>query len=114
MPPIEEIDVVARTTYSILVEDGKISSVDQAMYFQDLIDSMDILAVEVWNEIDFDFDSDGDTRRSLRSVASRRSSSSGTNLDSIAASKKILRRLEVRIQLPTFIDGVSDAGKSLD
>jgi hypothetical protein len=87
MPTGEEIGVVARTIYTVVVVNGITENVPEASYVLDLIASMNVVAVEVASEVDF-----GGTR------------SNGSSR----------RRLEVRVSLPTFIDRVVDAGGFTD
>ena len=82
---------MARATYTISISDGRVDVVPQSDYEQDLIDSMDIVALDVFNELDFsDTVVNDETRRKLRSRH---------------------RQLEVRVRIPTFIGGVIDTGE---
>jgi hypothetical protein len=87
MPTGEEIGVVARTIYTVVVVNSITETVSESSYVPDLIASMNVVAVEVASEVDF-----GGTR------------SNGSSR----------RRLEVRVSLPTFIDRVVDAGGFTD
>jgi sulfur carrier protein ThiS len=81
--------VVARTIYTVAVVNGITENIPASSYVPDLIASMNVVAVEVAVEVDFG-STDG-SRRHFGSSDGRR------------------RRLEVRVSLPTFIDGVVDA-----
>ena len=81
---VEEINVVARTIYTVVIVNGITENVTASFYAPDLIASMNVVAVEVASEVDF-------------------GSSDGSR-----------RRLEVRVSLPTFIDGVVDGGGFTD
>jgi hypothetical protein len=80
MPTGEAISVGATTIYTVVIVNGISENVPEASYVPDLIASMNVVAVEVASEVDF-------------------GGSNGSR-----------RRLEVRVSLPTFIDGVDDAG----
>ena len=80
----EGIGVVARTIYTVVIVNGITENVPVSFYVPDLIASMNVVAVEVASEVDF---GTSDGRR---------------------------RRLEVRVSLPTFIDGVVDGGGFTD
>jgi hypothetical protein len=85
MPTGEGIGrVVATTIYTLVIVNGITENVPEASYVPDLIASMNVVAVEVASEVDF-------------------GSSNGSR-----------RRLEVRVSLPTLIDGVVDAGGFTD
>jgi hypothetical protein len=75
--------VGATTTYTVVIVNGMTENIPEESYVPDLIASMNVVAVEVASDVDF-------------------GSSNG--------SRRSRRRLEVRVSLPTFIDGVVDAG----
>mgnify|MGYP000170064437 CR=1 FL=1 len=84
MPTGEGIGVVVvRTNYTVVIVNGITENVPESYYVPDLIASMNVVAVEVALEVDF---------------------GGGTSSNGIRG-----RRLEVRVSLPTFIDGVVDA-----
>jgi hypothetical protein len=85
MPVGEEIGVLVRTIYTVVVVNGINENIPESSYVPDLIASMNVVAVEVASEVAFG-SSNGSSRR----------------------------RLEVRVSLPTFIDGVVDAGGFTD
>ena len=84
MHTAERVDVVARTIYTLVIVNGLTENVPESSYVPGLIASMNVVAVEVASEVEF-ASSDGSRRRS-----------------------------EVGVSLPTFIDGVVDAGGFTD
>jgi hypothetical protein len=84
MPTGEAIGVGVTTIYTVVIVNGITGNVPESSYVPDLIASMNVVAVEVASEVDF-------------------GGSNGSR-----------RRLEVRVSLPTFIDGVDDAGGFTD
>jgi hypothetical protein len=83
MPTGEGIGIVlVKTIYTVVIVHGITENFPKSSYVPDLIASMNVVAVEVASEVYFFGASSNDSSR---------------------------RRLEVRVSLPTFIDGVVDA-----
>jgi hypothetical protein len=77
------IDVVGRTTYSIVVANGQSANIPRSAYVPDLIGAMDVVAVELAAEMEATLGNNGGRLR---------------------------RKLSILVDLPTSVDGIIDAG----
>ena len=83
------VDTIARTSYSIVVTNGLKDDIPSSQYSTDLIEAMDIVAVEIADQVDEILDNNT-RKRTLRTTKRR--------------------KLQILVDLPTSVEDITDSG----